>query len=423
MQEMKVAILAPFYAFDQCYSLSHVVIDQLNALDSVGVECEMWALHDVSTADSIAEPHVSRIHGVLPRTVEVALIEDAIANRIGEFQPTIVICHDLILQPSYAPYAQATVNLAERYTGLLLWFHYIHSVAGMVPEHLYLLPPTHFITYPSKSLAGSIAAKYDLPADRVLHTPNVHDPRSLWNLHTQSKKMVTELKLMQKDVVQVLPFCATRMRHKGVASTIQVFESLKEMGKSVCLVCVNSSCNAPKEMQAIEQILESTSLVENEDIVFTSRWNTDWNYQTPSQVVNDLFRFSDVFVFLSHGEVCSLSLIEAQLAGCICVINQGTPPLVEYSTSQTIRVRTDSFVRKVTHESRLTKCGTILTGDAAKRQLMYQIAEMLVEKLDASESYQNRKYAFRRFSYEAHGLSLIAAYFDAILCLSPLQHS
>jgi len=132
--------------------------------------------------------------------------------------------------------------------------------------------------------------------------------------------------------MQVYPLSMPRATEKGLPRLLGVFSEWKRLGFRTKLVVVNAHCNAPKEKKYVESFKisarEDWGLTEN-DLIFTSDW-PGWDQTVPHEVVSQLFRLSNVFVFPSWSENCSRVLQEASLAGCLVVGNESFAPMSEF---------------------------------------------------------------------------------------------
>lgn len=237
-------------------------------------------------------------------------------------------------------------NQAARRVAPLLkahWFHWIHSAWTEPPEtsqypellrHVSMERST--IVYQNASEREGIARQYGVQAEDAGVVYNPKDPRSFNYWHPLSWRISALLDFPQKDVIQVLPFCATRMEAKGLDATVKAFAALKRQGVPVALVL--AAGHAPKasaEIAAKKTWIESQGLMEGVDVLWTHDY-TDDQAACPREVVSDLFSASNLFVYASWREVCPQVLLEARISGCLLVVNRHTPPLAEFSGQEAL---------------------------------------------------------------------------------------
>jgi glycosyltransferase involved in cell wall biosynthesis len=423
---MRVAIVAPFGSFADSYSLTHVVRDQARALRFYDCQVEVWVL------DSFPDEQTD-IKDLIVKCIPTLTFEKDVINpeRVGKynevfrenirrFSPDCIVAHDLIFQSYYIDFAASISILAPEFKDVL-WLHYVHSVLNLfepidqTTELRRTLPDGHWFIYPNKSIAHECAEYFGVDESKVHSLPNPRDPRSCWGVSPDCEQIVTDYGVLFRDVVQVLPFCTTRMKHKGLEHTIELFNNLEKMGKNPLLICCNASANGEKEKQAIKTIKDMVRF----DIVFTSELKPEWELGLPNKLVSELFRFSNVFCYFSIGEVCSLVLAEAQMAGCLCLLNNTVDGFKQYAGDEALWQDFDSLRKKVTYQTEveqvvedlITKTSktvkSVLHGKESYQAMMQQLAVQLVERLEASYYHQTRSRAFKTYSREVHGARLL----------------
>ena len=434
---LRVALLAPFGEFSSAYSLAHVVCDQARALRRMGHEVEVWAMNTVVPGrDEIALDIAALLRPCIAPQVFVSdethpkrtgAYADDIAREVERFRPDAVITHDCVFQCAYVDIARAIHVLQEidNRCADTLWIHYGHSAVPSPPPTFEgcqrwrrTIPRTHLVMYPNRATRDDVAAYYGVDKDRVLSCANPHDPRTLWATSETARRIIEATDLLTRDVVQVYPFCATRLQGKGVPHLIRVFDRMKARGRSVLLVLCAASANGEKEREALSRLLDGCEHLTENDVYVTSLRDETMARGVPSSVVNELFRCSNVFVFPTQGEACPLILAEAMAAGCVLAVNAASPAVDEYAPVGAVRFHLPVFggvtsysatIRKTRRSEEgeiLEETETTVTGEEAYRLVIDQIAELSLEALDACPSQQAKRAAFRTFSLEAVGGSL-----------------
>ena len=223
------------------------------------------------------------------------------------------------------------------------WYHWIHSAWVEPPEiadypellrHEPMMRST--LVYQNSSEREGIARQYHVKPEQVAVVYNPKDIRSFNYWNGLSWKISALLDFPLKDVIQVLPFCATRMDSKGIDTTVKAFAALKRMGVPVALVLAcGHAWKVPEDIAAKKEWIESQGLVEGVDFLWTHD-HIDGQRHCPREVVSDLFGVSNLFVYASWREVCPQVLLEARTSGCLLVVNRHTQPLAEFSGQEAI---------------------------------------------------------------------------------------
>ena len=177
---------------------------------------------------------------------------------------------------------------------------------------------------------NGLAQMYNVRPDKVKVVYNPKDIRDFHNFTDTAWEISKKLKLMEKDVVQILPLCSTRIDSKGIDAVIYAIAALKRANKSVGLVIANSNASKMKvEIDGKIQMMKELGLKENEDYIFTSKILDNKPLDRAS--VANLFLISNIFVYGSWREVCPNVLLEAETnPNILLVLNEETRPLKEF---------------------------------------------------------------------------------------------
>lgn len=429
---MKIALIAPFKSFSDTYSLSHVVLGQFNALRDLGHEVEVWSIKSDEPSTGLAERFGESIRPIFSRFplehdkvcgARVEQYSKELIDAIDRFKPEAIITHDVILQTSYIDFA-ATVHDIAKSTSEIRWFHYLHSGVAHPPPTIRgdqrfrrTVPKGHTVIFPNKVNIANVAEYYGIDESRVKTCQNPRDPSELFKLCELSRRIVGLTNPTDKDFVQVYPFCATRLEHKGVRQLVRIFDALKSMGKSVLLILVPANANGPKEKEALSTLLDGCTSLTKDDVYVTSLEMPAWETGLPNKAVCSLQRFANVFVFPTLAEACPLAMAEAMANAQIIAFNVHAPGVSEYAPLGSIRFglpamnQIDSFSATVeeTVSDGLGAISTITkkyTGREAFDFVVTQTAKTIVSVSDSCPAFQSRLMAFKTFSNKAVGKKL-----------------
>ncbi len=308
---MRFALLTTFHSFADHYSLAHVVFDQAMALEAAGHEVQIWCLEDYEEHEKLTMLRTQPAD-VLPRQryradePDEALANQnalAISRAIKQYQPDVVIAHDLMLQSHFINLAWACHMIGD--TLPVKWFHYLHSglqfreMPNEKSKWRRMLPDGHDIIYPLAGAEMWAVAYYGCEINRIHTCANVHDPRTVWKCDPDVVQAVTDLGLCQADFVQIMPACSSRLPRKGVATAGRIFKHLSRYG-TVRLVVVN-----PNSLGHEDKIHDARDFagLEEPELTFTSELRPDWCQEVPHRVVQQLMRFSNILIWPSQSEV------------------------------------------------------------------------------------------------------------------------
>lgn len=323
----KIGILTTFDYWAQTYSLVSIVESQLNMLQSNGYEpvlfvnecfqdnpkltCEVRKVVPVFTYEDY--PDISAVSEDLVHRIKKALVHNL---------QDIDICftHDLLLQASFLPH-----NLALRRIDLpIQWYHWIHSQPDGVK--LDSLPTGHKLVFLNYSDRLRVAERFRTWMDEV---EVVYNP--IESYQPTGDTTLTSV-FNDKNVRIAYAFCTTRMGAKGVLKVIKIAGKIKNQGKTVGLCFMNSNANAAKEKASINSMLEESSRVglTKQDICFTSLLDAKYELGVPRAMAREVFAQSNLFIFPTISECCSLVLFEAMSGQNLIVLNEDIPSMKEF---------------------------------------------------------------------------------------------
>ena len=135
------------------------------------------------------------------------------------------------------------------------------------------------------------------------------------------------------DVAQVYPLCLTRIQHKHPEMVIELFGAMKKMGKTVRLIFATAHANNPEDQKKATwaKALAKTKGLTEEEVVFTHESLPETSAEgLDRDTIRSLFSTCNLFAFPSETEAGSLVLLEAAQSGCLLVLNESLPCLVDY---------------------------------------------------------------------------------------------
>ena len=334
---MKIAIATSFDSWRLSYSICHVVKAHARALSALGHTVQIWGEEHLGPTEDIGSAEVIPCFSLHTYRPDEAQPEDVATKRreiiaaFEQFKPDLILAHDLIFQSSFVAYAEALHGIGDSLG--CLWFHLVHSNVG-TGEPVTAgnrcrrsVPRGHAILALGPSHRDRLARYYKHPPDDIMVCAN---PCSLLSCITPEARVIAdELRLLERDFVQVYPVCGTRLADKGMRWLIDTFDALDGRGQDVCLIVANANSSTAHIRQDIQRNYHSRQLGKDALIFSSERW-PQWADGVPHSIVADLVRLSNLFVFPSRSEACSLALAEAQAAGCLCVLNENCTGQMDY---------------------------------------------------------------------------------------------
>ena len=220
---------------------------------------------------------------------------------------------------------------------------------------------------------------------RIIYNPV--DPRLFWNLHPLVKSLVDNYSLLEADFLQIYPVSTPRMVNgKQVDMVIEIMAKLKKLGKKVCLVVCNAHANADKEKQLVDNTLrQAISLgLNRSEIVFTSL--EGYEHGVPREVVSQLFQLSNLFIFPTISENCSLILLEAMLSKCLLILNDSVPPLREFGGENALYFKFGGLDERVNFTDR--------------GRFMEDVAKIIISQMSTNRALKGSNYIKQQFNYD-----------------------
>ncbi len=389
----RIGILTSLGDFSPAYSLTGIIMDQARSFRENGYDYDVLTLKRFSRHDQVYASDKLNVRYVLTSapiskmalherpTKEfqdlVKIFYDGDSNGMGykeALEPyDIVITHDLMFLDTYLSLNQVIRDCIEHYPEKR-WLHWIHSSPSHRPQEDEENPEEGKMCYPStlrfSNAPNSLyvilnkAIRQDLA--RMLNTDNssirtVYNPRDIRDVlefHRDSRAFIERYNLFEHFILQIYPFSTPRWVAKGVQKLLKIFGVWKELDIPARLVLVNAHCNQDKGIKELEKIkgyaVDVCGLEIGKDVIFTydyaverekeyeenyppepsegfgtSLWKA-WKYSVPHKVVKDLVSMSNVFIFPSVSECCSLIQAEASVLGKFMVLNRDFFPMLEF---------------------------------------------------------------------------------------------
>lgn len=385
---MKIAVLTTFYNFERSYSLTSVVEEQLLMLKEGGHQPILF-VHDNFNADAEI-PEGVEIRKVVPRFTLVDYssnqpVQSGFYDQVKEAKEAFlknmqdidaVFTHDIIFQGWFLIYNVAMREAAEELK--CKWFHWVHSAPSPRPANLtsphdcrYKMMKNSKMIYMNNVDTLRLAEMYGGTLDDVRVIYNPMDLRNGMSKFT--KKLVSKYKLLEKDVIQVYPVSSTRFSGKQVDKVIRIISEIKKQGKSVAFVCPNAHANGDREKRAIEGLINEGMKrgLTREEMIFTSLEGKEYEMGVSKDIVLELFKLSNLFIFPTLSENCPLILLEAAANKCLLVLNDDFPPLKDFFQEDALYFKFSSLLYNTTFENEdnwYRDVGRVILGELKKNR-------------------------------------------------------
>jgi glycosyltransferase involved in cell wall biosynthesis len=368
----KIGILTTFGSWDEAYSPCNVVKHHLLALVRYGYTPTLFVLDCFPEEFKIEGVDIQRVlptikfepyqgivqHHNIPNVFEkdIARIVPAMEQAFKDFD--ILLCQDIIFQDSFLAY-NASLRKMVMPKELKL-YHWMHSgpskrlEMGEPMSFLFTLPPQSRLIYMNRYDVVRAAEMYGIyPKDvRVVHNPV--DYRLQEGTDDLTDKIISHFGCNEADITAVYPLSTTRMGAGGkqLHKAIKVMAGLKKLGNKVRFIVPNAHANAANEKTEIEKMrnfAKEQGLDPRYELIFTSLIDPKWEHGIPHNVVVQLIRYSDIFLFPTVSENCPLILLEAALGKNLMVLNEDFSPLKDFVGPHALYFKFDSVTTTTNH--------------------------------------------------------------------------
>ena len=364
---MKIAIATAFEYFDPQYSLTTVVKDRYQILKKQGHEVEVWVQENF-----YGEEYNLNLVKIMPRFIfndyqtgdlkdEDKVNVETVYNVISKQLDTgidFVFTEDLNFQSWFFCHNLAIRRVAEEHPDIK-FFSVAHSVpTGM--KTLWSTPPSNMTLIAlNENIRMLTAENYRTTVDQVKVIHNAMDFRTYLDRDPISVELYEKFKLMDADVIQVYPYSSERWEDKGVDKLIKIFSGLKKLGNKVKLILA-TSWHFPEHVSKVRDICRQVGLFDDEVIITSEVYPNQLGI--PNRVVKELMSISNLFVFPTRAEASPLILAEAMMAGCLIVVNDLLPQLLEITGNKVLRFHLNSSI----HHGHTVEDESRFYGDIAR---------------------------------------------------------
>ena len=351
-KKLTIGIFTTFYSWDIAYSLVSVVRDQLVMNISHGYKTVLFVLPSFKDDDKV--PHGVEIRKVVPQLIlekykglnqpsefkdEVKEVVSVLVQHASDID--IMIAHDIHFIDTYLPYCGAVHEVCQYdliKAKWLLWTHSAPSIRDIQDNNIHNLsfqkPRNAKLIYLNNYHPLHLAEMYGTWLSEVRIVHNSVDPTTFWNLDPFVVNLINKYDLPSADYMGIYPLSSTRMVDgKQVQKAVKVFSKLKARGHKVKYVITNAHANAEREKSAIKdlQVLFNSYGLSSSEVIFTSlEESPKYESGVSREIVSQLFQLSNLFVFPTISENCSLVLLEAMLSKNLLVLNANVPQLREF---------------------------------------------------------------------------------------------
>lgn len=407
-EQPRVGILTTFYEMDSSYSLCSVVESQLIMLLKHGYKPVLFVHDNFKDSDRI--PPEVEVRKVVPRFLlidytncqapapdledQAKKVYDTLREHAKDID--VFIEHDLIFQGWFLPYCMGIHRFANESN--IKWFHWVHSVPRPAPMDCkyphtlrFKLPSNSKLVYLNNVHVIRAAEAYGLYPKDVRVVYNAMDPRLFWRPHDLVSQLIDRYDLLGADIIQTYPVSTPRMVDgKGIHALIEIFAHLKGLGKKVRLIICNGHANDKREKQLIAETYAFAAQkgLHAGELIFTSiESQPTYELGVPREVVSDLFRLSNLFIFPTQSENCSLILLEAMLSGNLLVLNENVPSLREFGKENAIYFKFGSIDESITYNNR--------------SQYMLDIARIIISEMSTNRAGKSAVMARQQYNLDA----------------------
>lgn len=318
---MRVAILTALPGFEPYYSVARCIRDQVAMLEAAGHDVRLYVKVGFNpafgTLPCIAEaksPGFMRVEG---RNQETVAAEFAKVYGHGELDGyDAIFTHDFMFLQSLRGYRDGVKLIAAKVTKPK-WFHWSHSVPRTQGEAGHAIPGHVYISLCQEHVPGVISM-YNADPSKVEVVWNPSDV--LDTVDPRCRAIAEQLRLLDTDLLGVLPFSIGRLDQKGIQVALPIYAALSHRHRVRVLLCNSLSDSVEGETvrkEWDEKLTRLVAAVKPGDFKWwwMSQVSPAWARWTPNEVLRDLLRLSNLFVYPTIGEGFSLAIGEAMSSG------------------------------------------------------------------------------------------------------------
>ena len=374
MNDKKViGILTTFYDFNRAYSLASVVYDQLVMNVKYGYKTVLFVLPSFKDDDKV--PQGVEIRKIVPQLIlekyknfgnpkeykdEVKMVVNALKENAADID--VMIAHDLHFIDTYLPYCGAIHEICQFDLIKAKWLLWTHSAPSNRelhdnnPHNLRFEKPRNAkLVYLNNYHTLHLAEMYGTWLSEVKVVHNSMDPRTFFNLHPLTEKLISKYDLLSADYMGIYPLSSTRMVDgKQVQKAVKLMAEIKKRGYSIRYIICNAHANATREKETIKDLQKDFMDwgLSGSEVIFTSLEETpDYEAGVSREVISQLFQLSNIFIFPTISENCSLILLEAMMSKNLLVLNANVPQLREFAKENALYMDFESKDTKVNYQN------------------------------------------------------------------------
>jgi len=382
----RVAIVTSLVDYSPAYSLVGIILDQARALKRHGYDYDLFCLKNFNEQDMKAlkaeglnvryelsqcylvdykpnQPAVNdgeRLNGQIHKEGFETQANIYFEGRpekgqkgykdvLGEYD--VIITHDLMFLSWHLPQNAALRKCIDLWPEKN-WLHWVHSGPSSPPPDVCYpstlrfsaAPNSHYV-YLNERQRLDYALMIHAQKSLVHTVYNPKDLRDVWRFSKDTCEFIDRYDLFDHQILQVYPFSTPRWKDKGVNRLLKIFAFWKKQKIRARLVLINAHANNKVDIpriEAMEAYCKVADLTLGDDVILTSRYADEvgkkaWKYTVPFQVVRELMLMSNVFIFPSLSECCSLIQAEASISGGkLMVLNRDFPPMLEFCSENVL---------------------------------------------------------------------------------------
>lgn len=343
----RIAILTNFGDYQEAYSLTRVVRDQIRMLLKHGYK-PIVTVNESFVPQGLfahADVEIFRLPNIpVSNDIEKDITFDQDVNQLAQrleqlvALADVILTHDVVYQPAALKHNFAARKVAKNHPNVR-WLHWIHSATPPVTlgrlvgvfgdEYTNLIrtpfPNSKYIYFNDFSVP-SVAVNFGVDQEdvRVVHHPT--DIINFFGISPAVEKLIDDKQLFSADAICIYPIRLDR--GKQVEKVIKTMAMLKTADLSVRIIVVDFHSTGGDKVtyrDELKQIGIDYGL-NSQELTFTSEENPDWKHEIPYAHVRDLFLLMNVFIMPSVSESYSLITQEAGLLKSVVVLNYDFPP-------------------------------------------------------------------------------------------------
>lgn len=345
---MKVAILSALHSFDDAYSVTRVMRDQVSQLEAAGHDVTWYVKQGFETKWG-SHPSISplTLPGYMHGKADVVKAE-FIERFKDELQPyDAVLCHDLWFAPmlGWEGYREGIREVAP--TTKAKWFHWTHSTPHCGLKGNPRSVPGHIFVALNHDAIEATKKAYSTENVEVLWNPS--DVTDM--LSPEARVIVHKTNLLDCDVLGVLPFPIGRLESKGISKAMEIYGAIAKLRRVHVLLCGGRADQVSKaRMKTIGGATFAPGRwmpywTEAFNKLGVKHWwahelNPSWTDRVPNSVIRELMPLSNLFIWPTKGEACSLAIAEARTSGGPLVVlpEKGVHGMNEFSDEDCVLV-------------------------------------------------------------------------------------